>query len=99
MTDRVKQWIRPEILALDAYHVAPAGNMVKLDAMENPYHWPQSMVDEWLEILRDVHVNRYPDPIAAELKEELKEEANSSWNFAPEATVGRRSTQTAKATF
>ncbi|HJY76448.1 MAG TPA: histidinol-phosphate aminotransferase, partial [Burkholderiales bacterium] len=29
--------IRPEILALSAYHVAEADGMVKLDAMENPY--------------------------------------------------------------
>ncbi len=28
--------VRPEILALKAYHVAEAEGMVKLDAMENP---------------------------------------------------------------
>lgn len=72
MSDRVTQWIRPEIQALSAYHVPPATGMVKLDAMENPYQWPQSMVDEWLEILRHVSVNRYPDPVSAELKEDLK---------------------------
>jgi histidinol-phosphate aminotransferase len=76
MTDREKQraqqWIRPEIQALKAYHVAPAAGMVKLDAMENPYRWPQPMVDEWLALLRDVQVNRYPDPNSAELKEDLK---------------------------
>jgi len=69
---RVQQWVRPEIQALSAYHVAPAAGMVKLDAMENPYHWPQPMVDQWLEVLRDVQVNRYPDPASAELKEDLK---------------------------
>lgn len=69
---RVQQWVRPEIQALSAYHVAPAAGMVKLDAMENPYHWPQSMVDEWLQVLREVQVNRYPDPVSAELKEDLK---------------------------
>lgn len=69
---RVAQWIRPEIQALSAYHVPPSSGMVKLDAMENPYRWPQSMVDEWLDVLRDVQVNRYPDPMSAELKEDLK---------------------------
>ncbi|HCB38313.1 MAG TPA: histidinol-phosphate transaminase [Gammaproteobacteria bacterium] len=69
---RVQQWVRPEIQALAAYHVSPASGMVKLDAMENPYHWPQSMVEEWLNLLREVQVNRYPDPVSAELKEDLK---------------------------
>ena len=69
---RVQQWVRPEIQALAAYHVPPASGMVKLDAMENPYHWPQSMVEEWLNLLREVQVNRYPDPVSAELKEDLK---------------------------
>ena len=69
---RAQQWVRPEIQALSAYHVPPSSGMVKLDAMENPYHWPASMVDEWLQVLRDVQVNRYPDPMAAELKEDLK---------------------------
>lgn len=69
---RVQQWVRPEIQALSAYHVPPSSGMVKLDAMENPYHWPESMVDEWLQVLREVQVNRYPDPMAHELKEDLK---------------------------
>ena len=34
--------VRPEILALKAYHVAPAEGMVKLDAMENPYALPEA---------------------------------------------------------
>ena len=29
--------VRPEILALKAYHVPSSEGMVKLDAMENPY--------------------------------------------------------------
>lgn len=71
MNDRVKQWIRPEIQALSAYHVPPAAGMVKLDAMENPYRWPEELVDQWLNTLRDVQINRYPDPVSAELKEDL----------------------------
>lgn len=71
MNDRVKQWIRPEIQALSAYHVPSASGMVKLDAMENPYRWPDELVNEWLDTLRDVKINRYPDPACAELKEDL----------------------------
>jgi len=43
--------IRPEILALKAYHVAEAEGMVKLDAMENPYALPAQMRRELGEYL------------------------------------------------
>ncbi len=39
---------RPEIRALSAYHVADASGLIKLDAMENPYTWPDSLRREWL---------------------------------------------------
>lgn len=70
---RVTRWVRPEIRALNAYHVPPSADFIKLDAMENPYHWPEEMVDEWLAVLRDVSLNRYPDPSPASLKASLAE--------------------------
>ncbi len=70
---RVSQWIRPQIHALSAYHVPDPGNLIKLDAMENPYTWPQPLVDEWLETLRHASLNRYPDPQAHVLKARLRE--------------------------
>ncbi len=71
-TDRlISEWIRPEIRALSAYHVAPATGMVKLDAMENPYQWPEKVVSEWLAMLRDVSLNRYPDPSPRQLMQRL----------------------------
>ena len=60
--------IRPEILALKAYHVAEADGMVKLDAMENPYPLPEALRRELAEVLARVELNRYPDPGAARLK-------------------------------
>ena len=72
INDRVSQWVRPEIQAINAYHVPDPGNLIKLDAMENPYHWPPEMVEEWLALLRQTHVNRYPDPTAKALSEELR---------------------------
>lgn len=69
---RVKNWIRPEIQALSAYHVQDASGLVKLDAMENPYTWPQDLRREWLERLSHVDVNRYPDPQAKALARELR---------------------------
>ncbi len=66
-------WVRPEIQALTAYHVPDPGNMIKLDAMENPYRWPEPLVDEWLDVLRQVELNRYPDPSARSLTERLRQ--------------------------
>jgi histidinol-phosphate aminotransferase len=71
--DLVSRWVRPEIRALSAYRVQPAAGLIKLDAMENPYDWPASMRDEWLGVLRDLPVNRYPDPTARLLRERLVE--------------------------
>jgi histidinol-phosphate aminotransferase len=41
--------------------------------MENPYTWPQWMTDAWLETLREVSLNRYPDPGARQLKTRLRD--------------------------
>lgn len=64
--------LRPEVLAISAYHVQPATGVIKLDAMENPYTWPEAMEAEWLEALKGVGVNRYPDPGAEALRSALR---------------------------
>jgi histidinol-phosphate aminotransferase len=64
--------VRPEILALKAYHVAPAEGMVKLDAMENPYRLPEKVRRELAEVLSNVDLNRYPDPAAPKLRELIR---------------------------
>ncbi len=63
--------IRPEILALQAYHVAEADGMVKLDAMENPYLLPPALRRELAEVLARVELNRYPEPSGRRLRELL----------------------------
>ncbi len=73
LRDAVAQWVRPEIRALSAYHVPDATGLVKLDAMENPYHWPEDMVEEWIELLKTAELNRYPDPAATALREQLRQ--------------------------
>jgi histidinol-phosphate aminotransferase len=60
--------LRPEVLALHAYHVPPASGMIKLDAMENPYLLPQTLRDEIARLVADAEVNRYPDAGAHGLK-------------------------------
>lgn len=67
----MKNWIRPEIAALSAYHVPDPGEWIKLDAMENPYPWPEDLQQQWLASLPEVELNRYPDPAARELSAEL----------------------------
>ena len=61
--------VRPEVLALKAYHVAPAEGMVKLDAMENPYPLPPALRRELAEVLARVDLNRYPEPSGRRLRE------------------------------
>ncbi len=67
--------IRPELLALHAYHVPPSGGMVKLDAMENPYLLPQFLREEIARTVADAEVNRYPDAGAAQLKDSIRKVA------------------------
>lgn len=69
----ISRLFRPEVLALSAYHVADATGFIKLDAMENPYQWPEDIKTQWLEILKDCALNRYPDPAASELNALLKQ--------------------------
>ncbi len=69
----VSRWIRPEIRALSGYHVPPSRGLIKLDAMENPYSWPQALIDEWLDKLGDTAVNRYPDPAGRQLVERIRD--------------------------
>ena len=67
-----KTLIRPEILALHGYHVPDSGGYIKLDAMENPYLVPQPLRDEIASLVAGAHMNRYPDPNPAALKEKIR---------------------------
>ena len=72
LNTRVRDLIRPEIQALSAYHVPDSTGMVKLDAMENPYHWPEDLLNQWQALLHTAELNRYPDPAASKLKQRLR---------------------------
>lgn len=63
--------IREEVLTLSPYHVPSSEGMVKLDAMENPFSWPQELTEPWLKIVSRLALNRYPEPRANRLKEKL----------------------------
>ena len=64
--------IRPEILALKAYHVADANGMIKLDAMENPYSLPEELRKFAAVLAHDAALNRYPDPRAEGLRQVIR---------------------------
>ncbi len=68
--------LRPEVLALHAYHVPPASGMIKLDAMENPYLLPQGLRDEIAHAVAHAEINRYPDAGARGLKDRIAKVVN-----------------------
>jgi len=67
------RWIRPVIKEIQAYHVADASGLIKLDAMENPYQLPVDLKAKLQEQLREADLNRYPDPSASALQKKLKQ--------------------------
>lgn len=66
------RFFRPELLAMSAYKVADANNLIKLDAMENPYTWPKAIQEQWVEALKTCQINRYPDPEGQKLTQALR---------------------------
>jgi histidinol-phosphate aminotransferase len=73
MSAPIEDLIRSDIQALRAYQVPDAAGLIKLDAMENPYGWPEALRDEWLESLRKAAINRYPDPQGRALQLVIRE--------------------------
>ncbi|MBV8666041.1 MAG: histidinol-phosphate transaminase [Burkholderiaceae bacterium] len=67
----IENIIRPDVLALSAYHVPDSDGFVKLDAMENPYLLPEPLRMELGRRLADVAMNRYPVPSYAKLKADI----------------------------
>ena len=60
--------VRPEIQAMQAYHVSDATGLVKLDVMESPYRLPPELAAEIGRVVAGVALNRYPVPTATELR-------------------------------
>lgn len=66
-------WIRPVIKKINAYHVADASGLIKLDAMENPYQLSDDLKMQLQEKLSQAELNRYPDPSAQSLRNKLQQ--------------------------
>src|SRR3990167_7342512 len=72
----VTNLVKKDVLELKPYHVENISCRVKLDAMENPYRLPESLMVKILEGVKKVEINRYPDPIASRLKGIISSEVN-----------------------
>jgi histidinol-phosphate aminotransferase len=71
-SELISSIFRKEVRAMSAYKVADATGLIKLDAMENPYNWPDDIKKNWLETIKDCPLNRYPDPEARQLTATIK---------------------------
>jgi len=65
--------IRPEIQALASYHVQNATGLIKLDAMENPFAFPESLHAGLTHALAAATLNRYPSPGAEDVKRAIRD--------------------------
>lgn len=70
--DRIRKIIKPTVLDAKAYHVPDSDGMIKLDAMENPYAWPEEIKAEWSQYIQQAELNRYPDANVSELRSSLR---------------------------
>jgi histidinol-phosphate aminotransferase len=65
--------VRPEIKAMQAYPVADATGLVKLDVMESPYGLPRELAEEVARLVSGLSLNRYPVPTAERLRALIRE--------------------------
>ncbi|QKQ24439.1 histidinol-phosphate transaminase [Candidatus Ruthia endofausta] len=68
----INNWLRPDIKAINAYHIPPSTNMVKLDAMESPFLLSDELTGQYLTYLVDAQLNRYPSASANETQQTLR---------------------------
>jgi len=67
----IDELVRSELLALKPYHVPVYPGVVKLDANENNYDFPEEVLEEILGSVGGQTFGRYPDPSAQQLREHL----------------------------
>lgn len=72
MVSRIDRLLRTGLRSLTAYAVPSSEGLIKLDAMENPFSLPDASKSEWLRMLADAQLNRYPNASAAELKQSIR---------------------------
>ncbi|QPJ63125.1 MAG: histidinol-phosphate transaminase [Candidatus Nitronauta litoralis] len=76
------------VKALKAYHVDNYDAEIKLHANENSHSLPPAVVEQFGNRLRELDLNRYPDPDCADLKKTLARQLNINHN---QLTIGNGS--------
>jgi histidinol-phosphate aminotransferase len=66
--------IRPELINLKPYVVHNVPHTIKMDINENPYDMPENIRELIAEEVLRHNFNRYPDPVALELRQSLASE-------------------------
>ena len=74
MRINIQDFVRPDIVNLKPYVVNKVPHKIKMDANENPYDIPKHIKEHINKEIIKHHFNRYPDPIAEELRTALAEE-------------------------
>lgn len=74
--------VRPQVRELAAYHIDETPVSIKLDAMENPFLLPTGMRQEIARVVRNMPINRYPDPSGKDIKT-----IASLWKMKPEQMI------------
>ncbi len=74
---RALERIRPDVRAMHAYVVQPAGGMLKMDAMENPFSLPTALQAALGQRLGALALNRYPGERLEDLKRALMDYAGA----------------------
>ncbi|MBI3599600.1 MAG: histidinol-phosphate transaminase [Nitrospinae bacterium] len=60
--------VKKSVQELKPYQAENIQCRIKLDAMENPYLLPESLIKKVIEGIERIKINRYPDPAASMLK-------------------------------
>ena len=62
---------RDDLRALAGYHSPQLDVEIRLNTNESPYPPPPAFVDAWIDELRAMRFNRYPDRDATELRQAI----------------------------
>ena len=74
---KAMQRIRPDVRAMQAYHVQDSQGLLKMDTMENPYRLPVDLQKKLGEHLGALEINRYPGERLEVLKKMLSDYAGA----------------------
>ncbi|MEQ9620217.1 MAG: histidinol-phosphate transaminase [Deltaproteobacteria bacterium] len=72
----VESRVKPGIRSLSAYSVPSVAASVRLDGNESPFSLPPEVSEKVTAAVKNIDVNRYPDPEANVLREKISEVSN-----------------------